>query len=269
MTRTLESAEAREAYDTLAPFYDTFTAHHDYELWAAALLRLARAHGLTGNRLLDIGCGTGKSFLPFARMGWRVTACDVSARMLEIAADKAPADVELHVADARELPELGEFDLVLLLDDVVNYLTGGDDLVRAFAAAGANLASDGVLLFDANTLLTYRTFFAETLVVEADDRYLVWRGDTPADAEPSVLAVGVLDAFARDADGSWARHPSVHRQRHHTDSAVRAALADAGLECVAVYGQGYDARPVAGADQLRDTKALYIARRGAQGDGRR
>jgi predicted TPR repeat methyltransferase len=268
MTHTLERSAA-DAYDALAPFYDTFTAHHDYDLWADVLLRLARAHGLTGNRLLDIGCGTGKSFLPFAHMGWRITACDVSARMLRIAAEKAPAHVDLHLADARELPELGEFDLVLLLDDVVNYLTAPDDLVRAFAAAAGNLAPDGVLLFDANTLLTYRTFFSESVVVEAGDHYLVWRGRTPSDAEPSVLADAVLDAFARGADGAWERHASVHRQRHHTEATVRAALADAGLDCVAVFGQGYDARPVAGADQLGHTKALYIARHNAQGDERR
>lgn len=269
MTYTVETAGARVAYDTLAPFYDTFTAHHDYDRWSADLLRLAQAHGLPGNRLLDVGCGTGKSFLPFVRMGWRVTACDVSARMVEIAAAKAPADVELHVADARELPELGEFDLVLLLDDVVNYLTRHEDLARAFGAAAANLARGGLLLFDANTLLTYRTFFAETLVVETGDRYLVWRGRTPNDVEPNVLADASLDAFARGPDGSWERHPSVHRQRHHSEPAVRAALADADLDCLAVYGQGYDTRPVAGADELQHTKALYIARRGAQGDERR
>jgi SAM-dependent methyltransferase len=260
MTQTTGSVGAREAYDVLAPFYDTFTAHHDYELWTSHLLQLAMRHGMRGNRLLDVGCGTGKSFLPFARMGWRVAACDVSPRMLEIAAETAPPNVELHVADARELPTLGEFDLVLLLDDVVNYLTGCEDLIRAFAAVAANLAPGGVLLFDANTLLTYRTFFAETLVVEGDDHYLVWRGRTPTDAESNLLAEGILDAFARAADGSWELHSSVHRQRHHAEAVVRAALADADLDCVAIYGQGYDARPVAGADQVRHTKALYIAR---------
>ena len=141
MTEILERPAARETYDAMAPYYDAFTAHHDYELWTAVIRRLAGQHGLVGTRLLDVGCGTGKSFLPFAADGWQVTGCDVSARMLELAAAKAPAGVRLHRADARELPRYGAFDLVLLLDDVVNYLTEQEDVVRAMTAAGANLAT--------------------------------------------------------------------------------------------------------------------------------
>jgi SAM-dependent methyltransferase len=265
MTATVEHDAARDAYEALAPFYDTFTAHHDYDLWQTVLLRLGRAHGLSGDRLLDVGCGTGKSFLPFSRDGWRVTACDVSARMLAIAAAKAPADVALHVADARELPRYGVFDLVLLLDDVVNYLTEPGELRAALRGARRNLAPDGVVIFDANTLRMYRTFFGEAAVVEDDASVLVWRGATPADAEAGVLSDARIDAFARDGDGRWERHVSVHRQRHHTEEQLRAALADAGLECVGVYGHGYDGRPEPGVDELRHTKALYIARHGAPG----
>lgn len=270
MTHALEHHAAQETYDAMAPFYDAFTAHHDYELWTAVIRALARKHGLAGTRLLDIGCGTGKSFLPFLAEGWRVTACDVSPHMLDRAAAKAPPGVKLHLADARELPCYGSFDLVLLLDDVVNYLADGDELVQALATAGANLARGGVLVFDTNLLRAYRTFFAETVIVEDGDTFLAWRGRTPSDAEPGVLAEAVLDAFIRDADGRWQRHDGgVHQQRHHTEGEVRAALAQAGLECVGVYGHGLDGQPVAGADELRDTKALFIARRGAPGDERR
>jgi predicted TPR repeat methyltransferase len=270
MTHTLERSGTLTAYEALAPFYDAFTAGHDYDLWTTVIRRLARRHGLAGTRLLDIGCGTGKSFLPFVVDGWQVTACDISSEMLELAAAKAPPEVELHLADARALPRLGRFDLVLLLDDVVNYFTDEEELVSALTAAAANMADDGVLVFDVNLLRAYRTFFAETVIFEDGDTYLAWRGRTPSDAGPGVLAEGVLDAFTRDADGSWQRHDGGHhRQRHHTEVEVRSALAAAGLDCVGVYGHGLDGKPVAGADELRHTKALFIARCGAHGDGRR
>jgi SAM-dependent methyltransferase len=270
MPDTLERPAAQETYDAMAPFYDAFTAHHDYELWTAVIRHLAKEHGLSGTRLLDVGCGTGKSFLPFAVDGWHVTACDVSAPMLELAAAKAPPGVRLHLADARELPWCGDFDLVLLLDDVVNYLTEPDHLVRALAAAGVNLAPHGVMVFDLNLLRTYRTFFAEHVIVDGGGTFLAWRGLTAADAEPGVLAEAVFDAFTRGTDGCWLRQEAaVHRQRHHPEEEVREALALAGLECAGVYGHGLDGIPSPGADELRDTKALYIARRGVPGGERR
>jgi SAM-dependent methyltransferase len=269
MTDTLERPAAQETYDAMAPYYDAFTAHHDYELWTTAIRRLAQDHGLAGTRLLDVGCGTGKSLLPFRAAGWQVTGCDLSARMLELAAAKAP-EVELHLADVRALPRYGDFDLVLLLDDVVNYLIEPDHLVLALAAAGANLAPDGVMVFDLNLLRTFRTFFAEAVIVEDDDAFLAWRGLTAPDAEPGVLAEAIFDAFTPGADGRWLRHDAaVHRQRHHPEEQVRETLALAGLECAAVYGHGLDGIPSPGADELRDTKALYIARRGVPGGERR
>src|SRR4051794_28803452 len=53
---------AAEAYDGLAPAYDTFTAGHEYVRWLDYLEDLAVEHGLSGKALLDVGCGTGKSF---------------------------------------------------------------------------------------------------------------------------------------------------------------------------------------------------------------
>jgi SAM-dependent methyltransferase len=254
-----EAIAARVTYDAMAPYYDAFTSHHDYELWTTIIRRLARRHGMTGTRLLDVGCGTGKSFLPFLAEGWSVTACDISPRMLELAAAKARG-VPLHVADVRELPLLGSFDLVLMLDDVVNYVTDPSDLTRVFAGARANLDHEGVVVFDVNLLRAYRTFFAAPAVVEAEGQLLVWRGRTSEEAEPGVLSEAILDAFEERAHGKWERCVSLHHQRHHPQDRILAALADAGLECAGVYGHGLDGRPVAGCDELRDTKALYIAR---------
>ena len=82
---------AEQAYEAIAPVYDDFTAHHDYELWLGNLLPKLRRHGLNGHRLLDVGCGTGKSFIPMLERGWKVTACDISPSMLELARAKAGA----------------------------------------------------------------------------------------------------------------------------------------------------------------------------------
>src|SRR5215218_9663855 len=94
------------AYDAFAPFYDSFTAHHDYELWVGGLLGVARRHGIAGTRALDAACGTGKSFLPLLERGFDVTACDRSQAMLDVAAAKADGPVPLLRRDLRELEAL-------------------------------------------------------------------------------------------------------------------------------------------------------------------
>jgi SAM-dependent methyltransferase len=250
---------AELAYEAIAPVYDDFTAHHDYELWLGNLLPKARSHGLHGRRLLDVGCGTGKSFLPMLERGWDVTACDISPAMLELARAKAGNATRLAVADMRELPVFGEFDLVWALDDAVNYLLSGDELVEALSGMRANLAPDGLLMFDVNTLQAYRTFFAEEQRVERGGRQLVWRGQGSADAPPGVVSEARFEVEPGDAGLSVETH--VHRQRHFPEAEVRESLELAGLECLAVYGHGFDAIPKQPVEELVHSKAVYFARR--------
>jgi SAM-dependent methyltransferase len=258
---------AAAAYDALAPFYDRFTAHHDYELWTDGLLGLARAHGLTGNRVLDAGCGTGKSFLPLLERGFEVTACDQCPAMLEVAASKVDGRVSLHCHDLRDLDPLGEFDLITCLDDVANYLTEPDDLTAALAGLAQNLRSGGLLVFDANTLATYRDFFGSTVVVEEEGLMMVWRGLADDEFGPGALARATLDIFS-ESGGCWSRTTSNHDQRHHPRETIERCIESADLGFVAAYGQDPAVNFEIQLDELRHTKAIYLVTREPTG-GRR
>jgi SAM-dependent methyltransferase len=253
------SADALVAYEATAPHYDLFTAHHEDEPWTDTLERVAVDAGLRGRRLLDVACGTGKSFLPFLARGYLVTACDISPAMLAIAAGKCGGrDVRLSVQDVRTLPRLGEFDLVCCLHDALNYLLEPEELNDALRAMAANLAPGGVLLFDLNTLRAYRTFFATRTVVQEDGRVLVWEGRAAPDADAGALVEASLEALTRQPAGDWARSAALHRQRHHPERVVRDAVDAAGLEAAAPFGVSLDgtlARPL---DERHHTKALYV-----------
>jgi SAM-dependent methyltransferase len=252
---------AERTYEAMAPVYDDFTAHHDNEFWIAELLKVLGHQGLRGSRLLDVGCGTGKSFMPMLPRGWQVTACDISTAMLALAREKAGEAVRLEVADMLELPRFGQFDLVWALDDAVNYLLSDEELERALAGMRRNLAPHGLLLFDLNTLHAYRTFGAATEVVERGGRRLVWRGQAPADMEPGSLWESHLEVMPGE-EGPSAEAPATltHRQRHFPEAEVLAALEGAGLECIAVYGHGLDGVPRQPLDEGTHTKAIYVAR---------
>ena len=255
---------AAEAYERLAPYYDELTRDHDYVGWTRHLEAAAIRFGVRGRNLLDAACGTGKSFMPFLERGYAVTACDVSAGMIALAAAKAP-EAELFVADIRELGRVGDFDLITCLDDSLNYLVEEGDLEAALGSLGANLAAEGVLVFDLNTLTTYRTTFARDMTLEGDGVFLAWRGGCSAGAEAGCLAELTVEAFAATGTGLYGRVTTVHVQRHHPRAEVERALAGAGLAAVAVFGQRPDGSLDPQPSEEDHHKLVYFAQRLARG----
>jgi SAM-dependent methyltransferase len=247
----------------MAPTYDDFTAHHNYDGWLAELLDVLASHGLRGRRLLDVGCGTGKSFLPMLPRGWEVTGCDISPAMLALAERKAGSSVALSVADMRELPILGKFDLVWALDDAINYMLSGKELEEALRGMRANLACSGLLLFDVNELLIYRSVFTETTVSERGGWRFTYRGQTPKDVPPGSVFEARLEAERNEGQAVLGGQGEVseHRQRHFPEAEVLDALHRAGLECLGVYGQGFEGILRQPLDTSIHTKAIYVARR--------
>jgi SAM-dependent methyltransferase len=246
-------------YDAFAPHYDEFTADHDYEAWGATLHALLTEHGRTGKRLLDVACGTGKSFEPFVARGFSVTGCDISAGMLAQARNRASPGVRLVQADARNLPALGEFDVVLCLDDALNYVLEPRGLVDAFRSVGNLLAAGGLFLFDVNTLGAYRSIFATERCRETKDELFVWRGEASTELDAGSLAAATIEVFSNEVDGLWARTSTRHVERHHPHDVVARALIDAGLELRAEHGLTPDGRLHDCVDELAHTKRVYLA----------
>ncbi|MGO9901456.1 MAG: class I SAM-dependent DNA methyltransferase [Solirubrobacteraceae bacterium] len=262
MTLLAQLDPTADAYDCLAPYYDEFTTGYAHDAWVAAIERRAVELGLTGWRALDIACGTGKSTAPLLSRGYSVLACDISAEMVREAQRKFPAHADSFlVADMRELPSLGEFDLILCLDDAVNYLLSEHELQATFTSVAAVLAPDGIFAFDLNSLQTYRSSFAQAIIRQTDGRFFGWHGESTTTIAPGQTAAATVEIFAEREDGLWERRSSRHVQRHHPPEVVRRALRRAGLECRSVAGQLAGAQLEAGADEQRHIKLVYFAQR--------
>lgn len=242
---------AQIAYDAFAPIYDDFNAQNDYELWFSTLLPKLEEYGLRQGKLLDVACGTGRSFAPMLRRGWEITACDISREMIARAKEKFPdEDIAYDVADMARLPTYGEFELVWALNDPVNYLVSDGDLQSALEAMGANLAADGLLVFDCNTLKMFRASFEPETGLRRDARWR-WegRGATGGVYEAEVSGEGI------------ASH--THKERHYTVPEVQRTMLNAGLQPVAALGQREDDGLVLSEswDEGRDHKIVHVARR--------
>jgi SAM-dependent methyltransferase len=259
----LRPDHATVAYEALAPGYDVLTREHDHGHWTALLEAKALEAGLRGQRLLDVGCGTGNTIVPMIDRGYEVTGVDVSSAMLAEASRKLGSGARLVIGDMRDLPVLGEFDLVWALGDALNYLQSEAELARAFFGFRQNLSADGVVVVDVNTLATFRTTYTSRVAVPAEDRVITLEGHGSRDVASGGTATAVIDRLERQPSGEWRRVRSEHHHRHHPEREMRRALADAGLECIQVYGTQPTGVIEAPMDELRHAKAVYIARASA------
>lgn len=113
MTRDVSTSNGPGALDWGVGRYETTAA----QLLPASKIVVERAGLRSGERVLDLGCGTGNAALLAAQQGARVTAVDPASRLLEVARDRAAAeraDIEFRSGEAASIPaETGEMDVVL------------------------------------------------------------------------------------------------------------------------------------------------------------
>jgi SAM-dependent methyltransferase len=92
-----------------------------------------------GRRTLDLGCGEGRLSRDLKRLGHSVVGVDLSPRMVD-AAREADPEIEVHVADASELPfTAASFDCVVAfmsLQDVDPFERAIEEAARVLEPGG-------------------------------------------------------------------------------------------------------------------------------------
>ncbi len=104
---------------------------------------MTRAAPKSGQRVLDIGCGTGETSVIVADAGATVIGVDISGPMLALAQKRLGARGETIRADASEYQDQSGFDLIISRFGVMFF----DDPAAAFANIHSNLKSGGRIVF--------------------------------------------------------------------------------------------------------------------------
>jgi SAM-dependent methyltransferase len=130
----------QDHFARLAHEYDAL--RYPAELVTSEIEALAAAGDLRGRRVLDIGCGTGRTLaalaLHFDVQGWGI---DCSPEMLAVARSQVPEIVSVHLASAEQLPFADDFFERAYMTLVVHLI----DRQRAFPEVHRVLAPGGRL----------------------------------------------------------------------------------------------------------------------------
>ncbi len=88
-----------------------------------------------GSRVLELGCGDGKTLAAMQGRGWDVTALDISIEALRLSRSALGTEVSLLLADARHLPFRGEsFDAVFAFHVTGHVLLAGRETISREAS---------------------------------------------------------------------------------------------------------------------------------------
>lgn len=146
---------AAGVFDQYARYYDLLYRDKDYAAEARFVDERLRASGMSGHKLLELGCGTGRHGVEFARLGYQVCGIDLSEGMVRQAEARAKAlppelgsRLRFGVGDVRSVRRGETFDAVLSLFHVMSYQTTDADLRAAIKTAATHLKPGGLFLFD-------------------------------------------------------------------------------------------------------------------------
>ncbi|MCX5747055.1 MAG: methyltransferase domain-containing protein [Proteobacteria bacterium] len=210
-----------------------------------------------GDRILELGAGSGRVSLPLARDGHTVVALDSSEPMLAQLRSRTTRTLAPRIttvaADLRSFAPIGRrFPLAIAAFNVLEHLYTRSELAASLACVRAALTDDGIFAFDVqNPDLAW-------LVRDPDKRWAKTRFTDPATGRPTyystnhvydpISQIVVIRLYYEPVDGKGPTRVVRLSQRKFFPAELEALVAHAGFRVLARYGDFFST-PLVGASE--------------------
>jgi SAM-dependent methyltransferase len=229
-----------EMYDRTPPY----TQRTDVDFFVEA----ARGYG---ERVLELGCGTGRVLIPTARGGMTVTGVDGSEHMLaqcRVNVEAEPTDVRERIAlvEAKmtDFNVAGSFDVVTMPFRPIQHLITVEEQLTALRLANRHLRVGGGFVFDVfnpdpvklrGDAPTEETVNVPEIPLGDGRRYKRTHRVTAFRPEEQINDVELI-YYITQTDGTVDRHVQAFPMRYFWRYEIEHLLARTGFEVVALYG---------------------------------
>ena len=246
-----------EAYSEFANVYDIFMEDTPYEEWYKFIKTCIKEQEVTVQSVCELGCGTGKMTMLFAKSGCDVIGIDYSPEMLMVAQDRA---FEEEVSILYLMQDMSEFeinrrvDLICSCCDSINYLLEEDEVKSTFERVETYLAPNGLFIFDMNTPYKYKEVLGNQIFADqTDEAAYIWENFYDEEEEINEYEVSF---FIKDEEGKYERTIENHYQRAYSKEYICSLLEEVGLEVIQMY-DNYSKQSVSHKTQ----RITYVARK--------
>lgn len=192
------------------------------------------------DKILDVGCGTGRHYIPLMQDGYQVTGLDLSQNMLDVLKKKAEAEkLEPHVfrKDMRKMDFADEFDAIICMNTAFLYLLTDEDILQALRALHTALKPGGVSIIDIMNFLSLLGRYKESIVESYSKNGINYTRATRHSVE-NVPGIWNHREFGIIEDsGETITYHELHRLRMLNYNEMRRFLHEAGFLEIKCFGE--------------------------------
>jgi SAM-dependent methyltransferase len=224
----MKSNSCSEPFATIAPYYDKLMSFVNYPSWVVYITKIIQLSDVQEKTILDLACGTGVCLELWAKNGYDVIGLDRSQAMLQICQEKLAGqdNIILINGDMRSFRLARQMPVITCLYDSLNYLLTESELLSCFRSVYDALQSDGVFVFDMNTIHSLRDEWGNNSFQRRDEGlFSIWSNHyNPIE---NLSSLNITLHVRRNGQEMVLRE--FHQERGYALSVIEELLRDAGF----------------------------------------